>query len=292
MADEGAGRSNGPAPGVAEYGDPGGVPLVFCHGWPSSRLQGRLLDGPARRRGVRVLAPDRPGIGLSETRPLPDAAGWADTAARLADDHGIGRFLVLGVSGGAPYALACAWALPERVRAVGVCCGAPPMGLLPASMPFFWPYRLLLALDRAAPRLSLPVMTAIGLGVRALPPAGCLKPMVPLLARADRKALSRPEAFTAVSLSVHEAFRRGAAGLVEDARRIRGPWGFPLGAVAPPALFWHGCRDRNVPLAAARWLSRRVPGAVERLFDEDGHYSLPVERAGEILDDLAGAAAR
>lgn len=50
----------------AEYGDPHGVPLFFFHGWPVTRLSGRILDKPAKKLGIRVIAPDRPGIGLSD----------------------------------------------------------------------------------------------------------------------------------------------------------------------------------------------------------------------------------
>ena len=46
---------------------------------------------------------------------------------------GIGEFRILGISGGAPYALAAAWAMPERVRAIAVVSSAPPITDLTGS---------------------------------------------------------------------------------------------------------------------------------------------------------------
>jgi pimeloyl-ACP methyl ester carboxylesterase len=45
-----------------EYGDPAGQPVIFCHGWPSSRSMAELTEAAARQVGVRIISPDRPGI--------------------------------------------------------------------------------------------------------------------------------------------------------------------------------------------------------------------------------------
>ena len=112
--------------GFADYGDPGGRPLFYCHGWPGSRLQARTIDEHGRRRGLRVIAPDRPGIGLSDARPGRGFSDWPADIAGLADSLRIDRFLLLGISGGGPYALAAAALLPDRIDAVAVVSGAPP----------------------------------------------------------------------------------------------------------------------------------------------------------------------
>src|SRR4029077_15452707 len=105
---------------LEEYGDPNGVPVIFCHGWPSSRTMARLTDEPARDLGIRIISPDRPGIsgsGLQLDRKLTD---WPRLVKRIVDHLDIDEFRMLAISGGAPYAYATAVAMPERARAIAI----------------------------------------------------------------------------------------------------------------------------------------------------------------------------
>lgn len=108
------------------YGDPGGNPILFFHGWPGARLQGRLTDQPAKRLGLRVIAPDRPGFGHSDFQRNRQILYWPDDVGHLADSLGIDKFSVIGLSGGAPYAFACAYKHPNRINSVGVVSGVGP----------------------------------------------------------------------------------------------------------------------------------------------------------------------
>lgn len=93
--------------GVAEYGRPDGRPIFYFHGVPGSRLEASLADRIGNDLGIRIVSFDRPGMGLStfrRERKIPDIAL---DVKHLADTLGIGKFSVLGASGGAPYALAC-----------------------------------------------------------------------------------------------------------------------------------------------------------------------------------------
>src|SRR2546423_10606994 len=121
-----------------EYGDPNGVPVMFCHGWPSSLTMAQLTDEPARELGVRIISPDRPGISGSSLQPDRKLADWPGVIEGVLDHLEIGEFRVLAISGGAPYAYATAATMPGRVRAIAIVCGATPMaelqdrrGLLP-----------------------------------------------------------------------------------------------------------------------------------------------------------------
>jgi pimeloyl-ACP methyl ester carboxylesterase len=110
----------------AEWGDPSGQPLIYCHSFPGSRAEGRLGDQPAKHAGVRVIAPDRPGMGLSDFQPGRALVDWPDDVGHLADALGLERFAVLGISGGSPYAAVCAWRLPQRLTDVGIVSGIGP----------------------------------------------------------------------------------------------------------------------------------------------------------------------
>jgi pimeloyl-ACP methyl ester carboxylesterase len=101
--------------GYAEWGDPGGRPLLYFHGWPGSRVEGRLGDEAAKAKGVGMIALDRPGMGLSDYQPRRTLVDWPDDVIQVAAALGLDRFAVLGISGGGPYAAACAWKLSEQL---------------------------------------------------------------------------------------------------------------------------------------------------------------------------------
>src|SRR5919198_12644 len=72
---------DGRALGYAEYGEPGGAPILYLHGMPGSRLDPALLDEEYRRIGVREVAIERPGYGLSTARRAWGLLAWpADLA--------------------------------------------------------------------------------------------------------------------------------------------------------------------------------------------------------------------
>jgi pimeloyl-ACP methyl ester carboxylesterase len=116
--------------GYAEYGTEQGKPLFYFHGWPSSRIEfgGYKGDEIAWRLNVHVIAVARPGFGLSSYQPYHRLLDWPKEIAFLADHLGLQRFAILGYSANRPYTLACAYALADRLTAVGVVSGlAPPL---------------------------------------------------------------------------------------------------------------------------------------------------------------------
>src|SRR5205823_11134690 len=136
-----------------EYGNANGVPVIFCHGWPSSRTMARLTDEPARELGIRIVSPDRPGICGSSLQPNRKLSDWPRLLEQVVERLDLPEFRMLAISGGAPYAYATAVAMPERVRAIATGGGAPATaeitdgeGLLPL-------YRWMLALYRSRPGL-------------------------------------------------------------------------------------------------------------------------------------------
>jgi len=119
--------ADGRALGYAEFGDPSGMPVLFFHGFPASRLEGIALDTPARTVGVRLIAPDRPGFGLSDPKPGRSFSDWPDDVIQLAVHLSIYDFAVLGTSGGSPYVVACADRISERLTAAGIVSGISPL---------------------------------------------------------------------------------------------------------------------------------------------------------------------
>ncbi|KAI1329332.1 alpha/beta hydrolase [Xylariaceae sp. FL0255] len=142
---------NGRVLGFAEYGSPTGKPLFYFHGFPSSRYEAIGIHEICKRQDLRIIAPDRPGFGLSTFVPDRQITDWPEDVRALASHLGLTRFAVLGCSGGGPYALACAHALPsEMLSGVGLLASAGPWkeagsydaplaSRLTAFMTYWWP---------------------------------------------------------------------------------------------------------------------------------------------------------
>jgi len=269
------------------YGDPQGTPAFYFHGWPSSRLQGELMDDVCKHLGLHVVAMDRPGIGLSDFQPGRRLLDWPPVLEELAQHLGWERFHVFGVSGGGPYALVSAYALPERVLSASVICGAPPLRLL-GIQDMFWPYRAVLALRQRLPWLLNPVFSVGAVVSRLKPDQWPLNQAIALLDARDREVLGNVETHRMMMGGFRESLRSGVASVQADGDIYLSDWGFHFDDIRLPVHFWHGKADRNIPWTYAQQVAAMIPGAVTHWKEEDGHYSLPVLRTAEIVRTVAG----
>src|SRR5215210_1323601 len=111
--------------GYATWGDADGWPVFIGHGTPGSRLDRYAPLDPewVRRRRLRFIGVDRPGYGYSDPWPEASLLECAEDFVRVADHLGLERFAALGVSGGAPYAIALGALVPERIKGVAIVSG-------------------------------------------------------------------------------------------------------------------------------------------------------------------------
>ena len=271
--------------GWREYGAPEGDPVIFFHGWPGSSPQGIFLHRTARARGLRILAVDRPGIGKSSRIPHRHFLHVPPLVEELAEHLGLGPCEVLGVSGGGPYALACAWAIPHRVRAAVVCCGAPPLDSPEARRQFHAMYRGLLAIQDRWPSVLRALLTPAITAARFRPPWPVMKLAALALGPRDREAIGDRARFEEFYPSFQHAMRAGTRAVHEDGACYSRPWPFDPAEIRVPVRIWHGSQDTNFHWTLAERLASRIPGAAFFCRDE-GHYSLPVFCAEEIVTDM------
>lgn len=273
----------------AEYGAPAGRPLIYAHGWPSSRLQARMVHHLARERGMRVLALDRPGIGQSTHQPGRTLESWPALVAAFADAQGIGRFAQLGVSGGGPYVLACAALLPQRVSASAVLCGAVPVTRhnrhgLHAGYRWLMPLR---KLPRQLISPALAIAAQLAAHDVARPP---LSWMLRTLPESDRLLLlENPEVCRVLAGSFREGVKQGGKGVMDDAEIYFHEWKIPLENITGPLRYWHGGHDGNISAEMARDFISKIPGARLDVDPAEGHFSLAIHHAREAMDFLASA---
>ncbi len=273
--------------GYAEYGEAGGRALLYFHGWPGSRFEAGLLDGLARQVGVRVIAPDRPGYGLSDSKKGRRLMDWPDDVCELADHLGLGRFAVLGISGGGPSALACAAKIPGRISSALLVASVAPADAPGAREGMVALNRWLLSFAQTAPwlaeRVGAVCLAAFwGKGQQVIP-----RQIEARLCAADRETLAHPEVRQTLIASSTEALRNGIAGAAADGLLLARPWGFKLEEIRVPVRLWHGEKDVVVPAGMGHYLARSIPGCQARFYPEDGHFSLPFGRMTEILGALS-----
>ena len=271
-----------------EYGDANGVPVIFCHGWPSSRIMARLTDESARDLRIRIISPDRPGICGSSLQPDRKLSDWPCVVERIVEHLGVREFRMLAISGGAPYAYATAVAMPQRVRAIAIVGGVPPMAELVNSEGLLPLYRRMLTLHRTRPRLLRRLFHLVR-PVLSLRPPVRFRPLLLkmlMLRQCDAESLRDAAAFEAIFESQRRAWRSSAEGVMADAQIYAQPWGFALEDVRVPVRLWHGKEDRAFSVHLAEQVVKRVPNCKARFIDDAGHYSLPIRHMREILKDL------
>ena len=266
--------------GFAVYGDPDGSPEFFLHGFPGSRLEARTADKVAARLGIRVIALDRPGFGLSDFKPGRTIADWPDDLAEAADILGVDRFPVIGLSGGGPYAAACAISIPHRLTSVAIVSGMGPLHTPGATDGMSRSGRVFFAL---APRL--PGVTRLAMwwiGRQARHDAGrLLDKMSAGLPPADKAILARPDVRQTFRDDIAEAFRHGRRGPAWELSLLAQPWGFPLEDIKMEVHIWHGEADVIVSPSMGRHLASAIPKSRPRFYPGEGH-SLVVDRMDEI----------
>lgn len=271
--------------GYAEYGCEHGWPVLFFHGFPGSRYEGRLLDGAARRIGARVIAPDRPGFGLSDFKPERRMVSWPFDVAELAGRLGVERYSVLGFSGGGPYAAVCAQRLGHRLFAAGILSGMGPVDAPSGVQGMRLFGRLELVLARRSPAMAAYLYRLAYWSIRRRP-GRVLNWVSGRLPDRDRAVLADPEVAQVVADSFAESARMGTRGGEWELTLLSNPWGFRLGRIGMPVRLWHGLLDITVPPTMARYVARTIPGCRATFYRGEGHFSLARHHMGEILADL------
>lgn len=271
----------------ADYGSRSGLPIIRCHGAPSSRLEGALTVAAAVEAGVRMIVPDRPGMGRSDFQVRRRVDDWPGDVLQLADALAIDRFAVLGVSAGAPYALACGARIPGRVRVIGLVSGVAPLHAPGVLAAMNGPSRSLYWMSRRAPWVLRAALRLMRRALRDANRSGAR--MAASFPEADLRVLRQPGMREHLTAVVQEALRQGARGAAWDMGLVARAWGFELASVDAPVLLWQGEQDRNVPAIHGRYLAGAIPGCRATFYADEGHLSLFVNRQQEILGALAAA---
>jgi pimeloyl-ACP methyl ester carboxylesterase len=231
-----------------DLGDPDGRVVVSNHGGLSSRLDVLPAHDAALAAGVRLISPDRPGIGRSTRQPGRTLLDWPGDVAQLAAHLGADRFSVMGWSLGGPYAAACAHVLAPRVTGAA---------LIASPIPCTW--------DDEGDHLNRMDRVFLELSGKAAPVDRTLFALLRLSAHRAPKAFAKRSGVTGdLATEVPAAVAEGlvdTAGVVDDYRVFRAPWGFEPDDLTVPVHLWQGDADELVPPSWGRRLADAIPGS-------------------------------
>jgi pimeloyl-ACP methyl ester carboxylesterase len=275
------------------YGNPQGIPVFHFHGTPGSRLEAALVSDYLKRGDVCFIGIDRPGCGHSSMKRGWQVADFPADAAAVADHLGYERFIVSGYSGGGPFAVACAAKIPQRLVAVGVISGVGPCDI--GSQGMHESNRKKFNLAQRLPWMMKLMIRSGFASLRGRPDR--MRPQLQKvwaqMPEPDRQVLQDPVFVDWMVRETLDAIALTTAGFAHEEVLMAFPWRIDLRGVRCENVFlWHGCQDRNVPVAMGRAVAEQIPGCSAEFLEGEGHLSLMYNRGKEIFDTLIEAGKR
>ncbi|KAK1059472.1 hypothetical protein LTR12_010516 [Friedmanniomyces endolithicus] len=278
-----------------------GHPVFHLHGWPGARTEVSLFAHRAAELGARIIAIDRPGIGLSTPQPRRTVLDHALDIRQVAKHLGLKEYSVMGVSGGGQYALACAFMIPpEELRSVALVCGQGPVEISLKGMKF--ENQIVVRGFQYCPSLIRLLMVGVSwtlklLRMNLLSNERILEHFQTLsrwnlmsVPEMDRKVMADPDTMLAVIASVREHFRQGVDGCLEEGRVTTSSLGFDLRDVKRNVRLWYGRQDTDVPAAIGEEIARQLGENATLRLEDATHLSLVIDYQRPILQDLLDAA--
>lgn len=236
---------NGNCLSYAEYGDPNGDPILIQHGLIASINDGHLFKRLSDR-GARLISIARPGYGDSSPYAMQNIGEWGKIVSGLVDELGLAQFDVLGISSGAPYSYAIAYACPDQVRDIFILSGIP--ALYDETVQSFWPHPI-------TKNASIAEMQELAYQL-----------FFSHLSPAERE-----------QADIKDSLRNDCFGLAQDLSIRCMDWGFQLAEIRARVRMSHSRSDN---LVTAQLTARLLPDCHLEIREDDVHFSQ------EVLDDF------
>lgn len=232
-----------------------------------------------------MIGVDRPGVGRSSPNTKGTLRAFAQDLKELLAELKIEKVRLLGLSGGAPYALAAAHDLGSVVEKVALVCPLGPLAVPEVFASMSEGMRKTFERHRQSPVLSK-IIIKFWRFAFLLQPKACHRMLARTYSPVDQETLTNEELAGYIRNSFITAFEQGVDAVLMDATNYLSVWDFDLKDISVPITVWHGGQDVVVPPAVGRWYAKNLPNATLQLLDEHGHFSLPGLHQKAIFDDL------
>ena len=177
---------------------------------------------------------------------------------------------------------ACAYKIPERLLGATIVAGLSPTTYPSTKEGMRLMNRVLFSVGRYAPWL---LGLALSKMRSSLESPKTAERMLSDLPDVDKAIISGAAADRMLAMT-KESFSRGVGGNKIEGRIYATPWGFELNEIKIPVSIWQGLLDVNVPLSNGRILADEIPNANANFVEGEGHLSLIVNKADEVVADL------
>jgi len=268
-----------------EWGSPDHPPVLLVHGFPGCAEHGMLLSSTPYMSQMRLISFDRPGYGRSDFQKVMSPLILASQIRDFLDEKRINEIRILSVSGGAPFAMAMAHLLGERVKKMSSVAGVAPLTIqnfrfMNSQQKKAWLLRWFVP----RPLLKLALEKIWISNLEKLDEM--LFTNVNQFSSPDQVVIKHPIIGPALANSLKTALAQGPNAILSDIRVYADRWGFPLSEVRCPVTLWHGSEDDIVHFRFAKDMETILPFAQLKLINGEGHYSLPMSCRDEIIADL------
>jgi pimeloyl-ACP methyl ester carboxylesterase len=252
------------------YGDPQGKPVFYFHGWPASRLSGKQIDKAAKKLGLKIISPDRPGYGYSTYKKGRTLLDWPDDVLELAKFLNLKKFSILGSSGGGPFTLACAYKIPNFLDYVLLNSGLGPIDE-------YWRSTEKIGIKKNAYLIKwklLPYFASLLIPFNKY----FSKNLISKLLISTSKQGNDVVQFNDIEfMKIHtetilESFRQGIKGALLDLFIYSRDWGFSIKDIRKTLYLFHGDEDPQVPLWITQYIYKNVKNSKIEILKNEGHY--------------------
>lgn len=259
--------------GFAEYGDLSGRAVFHFNGSGGSRLEHPADLSILTELGVRLITTDRPGHGLSDPQSKRNLLNWPNDISELADQLGLEEFYIVGHSAGGPYALACAYKLPDRIKACGIVSGLAPYDRPNPYRGLSFSYKILMCVIRNYPKINYFLRKQMSKALQG-DIKEVEKKLISGFPKEDQAHLAIPENLKMLINDIKEGYRQGSNGPAQDDIVINSPWGFPINKIEVPTFIWHGDKDKNIPCVQGEYQHQMIRNSKFILVKGQAHLYL------------------
>ena len=265
----------------AEYGKPDGIPVLLFHGNPGVRLSWGLYPDFPYLDNIRIIAPDRPGYGKTDYKKNA-LDKWPDDILELTEHLNIKKFHLFAPSGGGPYALACAWKIPERLLSVGLFGNVGPFhedSVTGVNKPVKLLWKV------ANPLFGLiKLQNRIMANMARKNPSKLAELLSDLeLSENDKKITEKPEIQKIFSAVFPESYLQNGIGSAYDVTLPKN-WNIPLNEIRTKITIWQAEDDCLVG-KMAEYTSKQLPNSDLIKIPKVGHFWI-MENMKTVLNKL------
>lgn len=280
--------SDGRSLGYNYYGPKDGQMLICFHGYPGNRTDFLGYERYANKYNIRIVALDRPGFGLSDYKENRTLLDIANDVSELADYLNADRFSLLGISGGGPYAIACAYALSDRVECCVSISGLTPLHESTSFMQNMTASnKITFTLADKHPSIIENSFKVADYVIRKFPKfyLAMFKRQMP---KSDRETMGKynENQIKSFQQRSEDLYHKREKALLKEAQIYTKAWNLDYKKITTSVHLWHGIEDKNVPVAGVKWLEKQIPNCNAHYCQGEGHM-LFQRHIDEIMNTVA-----